>query len=76
MDALNKIFVKQPDEEFQFSLVDQSKVEEILCNLPKKTSCGDDEISYMELKDSSFYISAPLTQIINLKIKTNHWPRR
>ena len=51
-EALQSMFPRMTTEEFTFSPVEESDIEEILRNLPSKTSTGDDGISYVELKDA------------------------
>ena len=63
------------EEQFNFQKVTLEEVEEILLNLPRKTSAGDDQISYIEIKDASHYVTPMLNAIVNLIIETSHWPK-
>ena len=50
-------------------------MEDVLWNLPRKTSAGDDQISYIGIKDAMYYVAPMLKTIINLIIETSHWPK-
>ena len=41
--------------------------------IPKKTSTGDDDISYLNLIDGQYYTGPKITKIVNLLITTQHW---
>ena len=73
--ALRKAGIRQGEEQFNFQKVTLEEVEEILLNLPRKTSAGDDQISYMEIKDASCYVAPMLNAIVNLIIEKSHWPK-
>ena len=74
---LDRIFksVRPVSERFKFKEVELETVEKIMNELERKTSCGDDGVSYLDLVDGSFY-SVPFIHFIsNMIIQTNHWPR-
>ena len=72
-EALMKTFPQKSNEVFEFTKIKEEKVLKIQKSVPSNTSCGDDEISYLELRDAAFYIAGHLKQIVNLIIETNHW---
>ena len=48
----------------------------LITKLPKKTSSGDDWISYIDIQDGLIYTAPLMKDIVNLIIDTGHWPRR
>ena len=73
--GLSEAGVRRGSEEFNFRPVTQEEVEEVIQKLPRKTSSGDDQVSYIEIKDAAYYVAPMLTTIINLIIQTSHWPK-
>ena len=65
---------KQEEPQFEFSTIRKEYLIDVINNLPRKSSHGYDEISYIDIKDSIYYSIDPLLQIINLVIETGHWP--
>ena len=61
--------------EFKFKELTSEEVRKVINNLPRKTSCGVDQILYIEIKDGEFFVTPLLTNIINLTLKTSHWPK-
>ena len=52
-------------EEFSFQEVTEEDLRQILKTLPRKTSTGIDDISYIELIDGEYFVIPILTEIIN-----------
>ena len=59
---------------FKFVPVDKKSIEKILAKVPRKTSCGDDEIAYSDLKDAGCYAVDMIWRVTNMIIITSHWP--
>ena len=72
--SLEEMFPRNAANSFNFSPIQRTKVKKIIKNLPSKSSFGDDEISYNEIKDAAYYLIDPLLLIINTIITTGHWP--
>ena len=74
--GLQEAGIRSGIEEFEFKQTTLEEVEEILMNLPRKTSAGEDQVSYIELRDGAYYVAPLLTKIINLIIETSFWPKQ
>ena len=61
-------------EEFNFEEKSEEDLQKIIKTLPRKTSTGIDNISYIELIDGVVYIVPILTEIINGIMRLGHWP--
>ena len=51
-------------------------MQEIMKKIPRKTSTGDNNISYLDLLDGQYYTVHFLLKIVNLTIETGHWSRQ
>ena len=71
---LKRIGMTLSAEEFQFKKISVEQMKEFIRNLPKKSSTGTDEVSYIEIKDGEYYVAPLLTEIVNGIIETGHWP--
>ena len=72
--ALANMFGETPQNRWEFQPISKTQLLNIIEKLPRKTSYGDDGISYIDIKDSLFYSLDPLLKIINLVMETGHWP--
>ena len=61
-------------KEFKFQQTSEECVKKIISKLPRKTSTGDDEVSYVDLIDGGYYTARVITWIINNIVATSHWP--
>ena len=59
---------------FEFRKVRKVDVKNTIEGLPRKTSSGDEYISYIEIKDGEFYVTEMLTEIVNRITELGHWP--
>ena len=73
-EELKRIGMRMDIPEFQFKKISQEQMRDIIHNLPKKSSTGTDEVSYIEIKDGEYYVAPLLTEIINGVIETGYWP--
>ena len=76
MKDLGLLFGKSTDPVFEFKPIDKEQLLKIIKKLPRKSSHGDDGISYIDLLDGAYYTIDPLLQIINQVIETGHWPSK
>ena len=60
---------------FEFCEVTEKEVKNAICKVDDKESFGVDLISYGCLKKLKDYVSAPLTEIINMSIRYAKYPR-
>ena len=61
-------------KEFEFSRVSEETIQELINNLELNKAPGFDDITSNFLKDGCTFIVKPLTQIINLSIRTTTFP--
>ena len=73
-EELRRLFEDKNRSQFKFNHVTKEYMEHIIKNLPKKVSTGEDNISYVDIRDGSYYVSGELQKITNEIISTQHWP--
>ena len=68
--AIQDAGIRRGSSEFNFKEVTEEEVSEVISGLPCKTSSGDDQVSYIEIKDASYHVVSLLICIISLIIQT------
>jgi hypothetical protein len=65
---------KKPFPQVEFNYASRQEIEKIIKSLKSPNSYGYDEISFKILKESSPFISSPLTKIFNQSLSTGNFP--
>ena len=65
---------KKPFPQIKFNYASRHEIEKIIKSLKSSNSYGYDEISVTILKESSPFISSPLTKIFNQSLSTGNFP--
>ena len=66
--------IRGTTRKFNFEKVEESEVSKLLKSLPRKSSTGEDDVSYIDLVDGDLYTTKVITWITNMIIETSHWP--
>jgi hypothetical protein len=65
---------KKPFPQIKFNYVSRHEIEKMIKSLKSSNSYTYDEISVKILKESSPFISSPLTKIFNQSLSTGNYP--
>ena len=63
------------ENRFEFTEISEDYMRKRILELPRKASCGDDDIAYIDIIAGERYTVKLLTEITNMILVTRHWPR-